>query len=119
MYDYNDCVEGLNVKRSKKCSHKDFPMHPHLRMREACGSVLLKTVEMSSGNRILYPYMMYCYIGLKHSIGSLLSRPNIFRKCGEWKIANNSCLLDVYDGRIWQMFQSKESLSLVIPVLLD
>ena len=79
-------------------------MHPQRRMHEEYGSVLLKTVEVSSGQRILYPYMTYCYISLKQSIKSILCNADILSKCGSWMARSDGYLHDVYDGKIWKDF---------------
>ena len=52
-------------------------MHRYAHMRQACGSKLLKTVELSCGKQILYPYLTSCYLSLKQSPGlSLLQAVN-------------------------------------------
>ena len=79
-------------------------------MREACGTMLLKTVEVSS-NYILYPHMMYCYVSLAQSIQSLLSKPNFFTSCEAWTSRSDNYLQDVYDGKIWQFCKGKPFLS--------
>ena len=69
-----DCVEGFgNHSRSKCCS---YPNHKQCRMRAACGTPLLKSVELASQRKILYPFMTYCYFGLECSLQSLLLIPS-------------------------------------------
>ena len=53
---------------SKLCTFQQFPMHPHVRMRKQCGTILLKTVEYASGVTYVYPRLTYCYLGLKVSM---------------------------------------------------
>ena len=101
LYQQKDCTEGSSTNPKSK----EFPRHPHLYMRQACGKQLLKTVELSSGKRTLCPYMSYCYLSLKYSIESLLSNPNTCQSCGNWALRiDTKNLQDVYDGAIWKSF---------------
>lgn len=106
VYKQEDCTDGSALNpNSKLCPHKEFPRHPHIYMRQSCGELLLKTIELSSGKRILYPYMSYCYLSLKYSIESLLSNPITLQSCGKWALRNNTNKLqNVYDGAIWKNF---------------
>ena len=104
LYYLSDCIEGVSQKQSKVCCFRKYPSHPHASMRKQCGSLLLKTVEMSNGNRHFYPFMTYCYIGLEASLCSFLSRSNFLIKCEEWRNRKleQGILRDVYDGDIWK-----------------
>ena len=79
-------------------------------MRRPCGTVLLKSVELASGAKYLYPRLTYCYLGLEVSLQSLLQRPNFYESCNLWQSrqANEGVLRDVYDGKIWSDFQNYE-----------
>ncbi len=82
IYTFEDCKEG---NLSKRCSFTRFPNHPHLRMRTSCNFLLLKTVELSSGKKILYPYLMYCYISIKDSLQKLLLQESFLDNCEKWR----------------------------------
>lgn len=107
VYPLSDCIEGpQNTRRSKTCSHQRFPLHPQQRMRAPCGELLLKTVELSSGKRILYPNLIYCYLSLEVSLQAFLNRPNFYNDCEVWRSRkiDNNVLRDIYDGKIWKDF---------------
>ncbi len=105
VYNYEDCKERNS---SKRCSFVSFPNHPHLRMRTNCNSLLLKTVELSSGKHLLYPYLTYCYVSIKDSLGKLLVRESFLLDCEAWRsrTLSQNKLSDIYDGDIWREFQS-------------
>lgn len=76
-------------------------------MRKQCGNKLLRTIEMVNGRKILYPFMTYCYLGLKASLTALLQRPEFHDNLYHWKDrSNGSMLADIYDGKIWSEFLS-------------
>ena len=105
IYYYNDCIEGSgNYQRSKHCICNPFG-------KKMCGQLLLKTVELSSGKRLLRPLLTYCYLGIKAPLQSLLLRPGFTEMCDKWrsrKISDN-ILSDVYDGKVWKEFQSYQN----------
>lgn len=69
IYYFSECIEGYQrYAQSKLCPFQQFPMHPHERMRRPCGTLLLKSVESASGKTYLYPYLTYCYLGLRISM---------------------------------------------------
>ena len=105
VYFYHDCVDvGL---KSKLCIFKPFPHHPHMHMRQNCNNLLLKTVELSSGKRLLYPFMTYCYMSIESSLQRFLQRPSFYTLCQEWRnrSTKDGLLCDVYDGQIWKEFE--------------
>ena len=81
LYNINDCQQGT---LSKRCVHVAFPNHSQQRMRQPCGTILLKTVEIAGGQVILYPFMTYCYIGLKITMQLLLQKPSFYLECEKW-----------------------------------
>ena len=109
VYLKSQCVieSSAHQPRSKECSYKRFPMHRYAHMRRACGSNLLKTVELSCGKQILYPYLTYCYLSLKQSLQNLLQRPQFVKSSEQWRVNfdTRSDMRDVYDGRVWKEFQ--------------
>ena len=76
-------------------------------MRQPCGTILLKTVELSSSKRILYPHLTYCYLSIEASLQSLLLRPSFVAECSKWKTRElkSGVLQDIYDGGLWKEFQ--------------
>ena len=77
-------------------------------MQKACEAVLLKTVELASGQRCLYPRMTYCYLGLRVSLERLLLRPDFYKHSELWRYQekHENMMEDMYDGEMWANFQS-------------
>lgn len=77
-------------------------------MRQPCGTVLLKTVELAGGKVILYPFVTYCYIGLEITMQLLLQKPYFYLDCERWRKRkiDTELLQDVYDGKVWKDFQT-------------
>ena len=66
IYYFSECFEGSQrCPQSKLCPFQRYPMHPQERMRRQCGTLLLKSIESVSGRIYLFPYLTYCYLGLK------------------------------------------------------
>lgn len=59
VYSFDNCIAT-----SKSCSYIAFPNHPHFSVRQPCNTLLLKTVELSSGKQFFYPFLTYCYMSL-------------------------------------------------------
>ena len=104
LYRYKDCISGNS---SKTCTYRKFPNHPHRMRRLECGTLLLKTVELSTGKKVLYPFLTYCYLGLKCGLQQFLSRPDFVHLSEKWRSAQtcSNALVDVYDGKMWSDFQ--------------
>ena len=83
---FESCIErvGSNLT-SKRCSYVQFPKHPQRSRRRACEASLMKSIQFRSGRRILYPFKVYCYNGLKSSLQNLLMRPKFLSSCELWK----------------------------------
>ena len=108
IYFFSDCIEGPRMARtSRLCPFKPFPNHRQERMRRPCGTVLLKTVELASGVRHLYPRLTYCYLGVKVPLQSFLQRPGFYETTELWRSrqASSDDLCDIYDGKVWSDFQ--------------
>ena len=108
IYYFSECVESSQrLPRSKLCSFKPFPLHPHERMRGQCGALLLKSIESASGKTYFYPNLTYCYLGLKLSVENLLMQPHFFPNGELWRSRkiDEGTMRDVYDGQIWSDFQ--------------
>ena len=102
IYDIHQCCGD---EASRKCSHIHFPNHPHMRRRQPCGSSLVKTVELASGRKVHYPFLVYCYLGIETNLQSLLLHSQFYLYCQEWKSrAHSGALEDVYDGKVWDDF---------------
>ena len=83
IYEYSKCVNTL-LHSSKHCTYVKYPNHPDRTRRQPCGSILLKSVELASGKTILYPFMVYCYKSLKHSLQNLLLNKEFYSNCQLW-----------------------------------
>lgn len=70
VYELDQCKNTNNT--SRKCQYVPYPNHPHERMRKSCDTLLLKTVELASSKKIMYPYRIYCYLSIENSLQSLL-----------------------------------------------
>ena len=65
-------------------------------------------MELSTGRKILYPYLMYCYFGIENSITSLFRRNRIHELLvnSTEKYRPSSVPTDVHNGNIWTEFQT-------------
>ena len=111
LYRFADCVEkNQGLESSKKCAFIRYPLHPHSMRRKPCDSLLLKTVTLSSGVKLLYPLKAYPYKPLFSSIRHLVLQPDFVSLCQHWKTrsAELTYMSDVYDGQIWKDFQVVE-----------
>lgn len=107
IYNFADCIDGLSFcRRSKRCSYRRFPHHPYRSMREPCGALLLKTVQLANNCVHFYPNLTYCYLGLETSLQVLLEKPKFFTDCELWRSrkVSDGEMKDVYDARIWNEF---------------
>lgn len=75
-------------------------------MRALCGCRLVKTVELASKKRVLYPYMTYCYLSIECSIQALFNRSAFPVECEKWRSRQipSGLYEDVYDGKVWKEF---------------
>ena len=80
-------------------------------MRERYGSTLLKTVELASGRKVFYPFLMYYYLGLECSIQPFLISASLVNACEQWRTrcVPDGVYSDVYDGSIWNAFMDYEN----------
>ena len=79
------------------------------RQRQECGTSLLKTVELTSGKKILYPFLVYCYVSIPDSLQELL-RPTFVVECEQWRNGQikPGVMEDIFDGALWKDFQVYE-----------
>ena len=106
IYRMQECIEGTGIRqKSKLCPYVQFPLHPHLRRRHPCSCSLLKSVEYSTGRRILYPFLTYCYLG--PTMKALFKQSGFASLCEKWRSrnVNRGLYSDVYDGNIRKEFQ--------------
>ena len=99
IYPMKDCIDRPGV--SKLCKYRAFPRS------SMCNSVLLKTVELASRKKILYPFSVYCYNSLKSNLDRLFAQPDFVELCEHWRKRNHASgiMSDVYNGNIWLDFQ--------------
>lgn len=89
------------------CNFVRYPYHPILSRRTPCHTPLLKSVELSSGRKVLYPHKIYCYESLISSFQDVLLSPGFVTDCNHWQSRISSPLVrDLYDGRVWKQFQN-------------
>ena len=107
VYRYSDSVTIFDEHQSSKnCSYVHFPDHPQERHRAECGCVLLKTVQLTSGRKILYPFKAFPYKTLLSSLQELLLPPGFAELYQQWILRTAPATFqDVYDGKIWKDFQ--------------
>ncbi len=99
VYETNNCIERPGV--SKLCAHQEF-----LKSRR-CGNLLLKTVELASGRKMLYPLKVFCYQSIQERLTDLLAQPHFHGLCEHWRSGRDpNTLQDIYDGRIWKEFMT-------------
>lgn len=105
-YSPDECVQVLgSQKLSKRCSYVAFPNHPQRSRRTNCQTLLLKTVQFISGRKVLYPFKIYCYNGIRATLQKLLLRPQFYSTCQLWRRkTSNHVMSDIYDARIWKEF---------------
>ena len=109
LYDFGECVSlsGPNCTNSVVCPYVQYPNHPQIRRRQPCGHLLLRSVQFSSGRRIMYPFKVFPYKSLRQSLNELLIRPGFADLCQHWKSRAMSMeLQDIYDGDVWKDFQN-------------
>ncbi|XP_070564970.1 uncharacterized protein [Ptychodera flava] len=111
IYHFENCYKTLSTgkKVSLKCSHIEFPQHPHRSKRRPCGEALLKKVKGQNGQEYLYPKKVYCYRKLITSLKTFVTRPGFVDACNKWKTRNSqdNYMGDIYDGQVWKDFESQ------------
>ena len=74
----------------------------------------MQEIKLIGERRILYPFLMCCYLGMEASVEQLLQWPCVESWCEEWrnrpKIPDSYS--DVYDMNIWNELLLKFVLSL-------
>lgn len=106
LYTYEEAMEIVgSIQKTKLCNFIEFPNHSQQSRRVPCRASLLKTVELVSGRKILYPYKLFCYKSLQSTMQEFLLRPGFHQECEHWRIPYTSNLLkQVYDGKVWKDF---------------
>ena len=111
IYHLHQCMYTVRLQHySKNCPYVQYPNHTQLRRRQPCGSLLLKTVEISSkaGKKMLIPFKVYCYQSLEKNLKNLLSRQEFISNTSLWKYQQTGCyetIQNIYDGQIWKDFR--------------
>ena len=111
IYHYKNCISGCSSK-TRSCIK--FPNHRYRIHRQQCGTLLLKSVELSTGRKILYPYLTYCYLGLQWAMQQFLLNPDFVTLSEQCRLreSHDNVLCDIYDGKIWSDFQTVHGQSL-------
>ena len=104
LHDIDSSKEKIGSRMvTKRCANRPFPDHPHRTKRVPCNCPLLKSIEVKSGQMLLYPYKIFCYLPIKKSLENFLSQPSFYKQCQHWKTRpkiSNGSLSDIYDGAI-------------------
>lgn len=109
LYGYHEVLKAnpdgsLSVKR---CSY--VPHHPQQRRRLACGTPIVKPINLSSGSRRLYA--LHCYVtkSLTSALERILMRKGMHSKLEAWRKRSipTGYYADVFDGRVWKSFMDK------------
>ena len=80
IYGYQECIEySRSTPVTRNCFNRRYPNRSI-----TCGIPLLKTVELSSGKKVLRPYKTYCYYGVKKALQKLLQLPEFITLCEKW-----------------------------------
>lgn len=112
LYSIDKCKIVLPDKTvvSRKCSHVEFPVHPHVSRRRPCETVLMKSIRTSTGTTFLYPRNLFCYMKLTECLSDFMSRPGFMNQCELWRSreCNSGIFSDVYDANVWREFQVYE-----------
>ena len=110
LYHFEQCIDKIGrIQRSKVCSFKRYPFHPQHRMRAPCNVPLLKSVTLCSGKHIFYPYLTYCYLGVKVALQQLLKKSDFLPMCASWQSRKSGIpgmYVDIYDGCVWKDFET-------------
>lgn len=120
IYPLKTCivVSTDGTKCSRKCSHIEYPRHPHSSRRAPCGFQLMKCVRTSAGTTTLHARRMFCYKSLTESLKDLMKRPDFLDKCELWRTRNidNDTLSYIYDGRVWKEFMNPDGVPFLSPI---
>ena len=103
VYNKENCIARPGI--SKLCSFKAF------HRARSCSVPLLKTVELASRKKILYPIKVYCHQSVTASLKKLLSQPHFYQYCEQWRSRSIApgVLNDIYDGSLWNDFMQHNS----------
>ena len=71
-----------------------------------CNSKLVKKVVLKNNQTKYYPIYYYCYNGIINSLEEILSRAGLPEKCEKWRGLHSNCMTDIYDGKLWNDFQT-------------
>lgn len=108
IYPIESCKTYLpnRTVTSGRCSYIKFRNHPQRTQRNACNTVLMKTVRTSAGTTTLYPRQMYCYKSVIESLKEMIQRPGFIERCEAWRLREiaDDVLADIYDGNVWKEF---------------
>lgn len=107
IFAHEQCIEKVGSQRhSKKCCNIKYPNHPFVTGRMPCQSLLLKTVQFTSGRKLLYPYKLYCHKSVRSTLQSFFLRPDFYSNFQKWRTRpDSSYFSEIYDGKLWKDLQ--------------
>lgn len=94
-------------KISNHCSNIPLHKHRQKKLRQKCGTPLMRKLISPSDKEYLCPIRVYCYKNVIQTLANFVKRPGFVEKCEQWRHRNipEAVMGDVYDGKIWQDFQ--------------
>lgn len=119
IYEWEEAYteNAMGARQTKHCSYIHYPRHPQVRFRTPCGEPLLHEVLLSKGKRALRPFKQLYYQSAIDSLKQLVKQPGILQQLNAWRTRSvgQGILNDVYDGKIWEEFQTVDG----VPFLSD
>ena len=103
---FSDCVIRCgSVEESLKCTHIEYPNHPHHSRRQKCNTLLLKKVHVGKIMKLV-PRKVFMYQNVVQCLMRFTSRPGFITRCNLWRERNSNIEQDIisyiYDGRVWK-----------------
>ena len=84
LYPFSECiVNELGREESRKCSHIEFPDHPHVSRRTKCNTPLMKQINVG-GKSKLVPRKTFLYHSIIHTLHQFVQRKDFLDKCEQW-----------------------------------
>ncbi len=116
LYKFEDSFRAVGTRKvSKTCSFVRFPKHKQRRMRNPCGTTLLKEVTTKNGATRPYPHKIYCYQSIVQTLEQFVRRTGFVQQCELWRNRDirtaYQVMCDVFEGRVWRDFQEVDGLS--------
>ena len=107
---YNVCIKCNSLYTHEECAIISKCSFKQFHNSRRCGEALLKEIVSANGSRKSYPHKMFCLSRLSSSLQNLALKPGFIEKCESTRnMFCSSGLSDVFDGRIWKIFQEVDN----------